>query len=380
MKSGDTSTFNTERYTRSVSEMKERGEGVHDKGREVFRRTKRMDPLVDVKGKLRLSHNSFKKSDDGKAILVNGIALPIFSSFDGTGSMGEMAGIAHGAIGEIMAMLGGIRGRYNPQLSSSVVQDVVDTHPVFQMAQFETDERVAEQIRLLIPDHGGADSTEDYQLSLAYLMLAVDTDIYNFYGLKGYAFIVGDEIGREKVTASDVKEYLGHKLQKDMTTKAVAKEVLKKWHLFYIVVGNERGTGSWWTDKLGKGRVVYCLDPHKLAEVQAALVYVTETDQPTEEGLFEFLKAGGGNKKATKALAKEVWSWIVEAGVEFGAQTKLAGYNDIPLPGAVFEHYRHQWPVGHAKFAENYIPDEPAASEPTASSPKSEKPNWDKWG
>lgn len=384
MKSGDTSTFNTERYTRSVEDMKARKEEVHDKGREIYRKTKRMDPLVDVKNKMRLSHNSFKKVGD-KAILVNGIALPIYSAFDGTGSMGEMAGIAHGAMGDIMAMLNGIRHRYNPQLATSVVQDVQDEHPVLQMSQFETDERVAEQIRLLIPDHDGGDGTEDYQLALAYLMLAVDTDINNFYGLKGYGFIVGDQIGRDTVpnksdyADDDVLKFLGVKMQSKMKTKAVAKEVLKKWHMFYIAVGRGGHVVDWWLDKLGAGRVVVCPDPHKLAEVQAALVYATETEQPTPEGLFEFLKAGGSNKKVTKKVADEVWSWIVEAGVEFGAQTKLAGYADIPLPGAEFEHFRHQWPVGHARFAENVIPVEPEVVVPTGSSPKSEKPNWEAW-
>lgn len=375
MKPGDTAHFDTERYTRTRDAMAARSEEVHAKGREIYRKTGHMDPLVDVKGKLRLSHNSFKKDGD-KAILVNGIALPVWSGFDGTGSMGEMAGIAHAAMGEIMAMLNGVRHRYNPQLSTSVVQDVCDPHPVFQMSQFETDERVAEQIRLLIPDGGGGDSTEDYQLALAYLMLAVDADINNFYGLKGYGFIVGDEIGRERVEAELVLERLGHKLQKSMTTKAVAKEVLKKWHLFYIVVGNDHGTSDWWLDKLGAGRVVMCPEPHLLAEVQAALVYATETDQPTKEGLFEFLSAGGSNKKVTKKVANEVWSWIEEAKVPFGAQTKLSGYADIPMPGAVFEHYRHQWPVGHPKFVENVIPVEPAVSDPSASGAKREKPDW----
>ena len=379
MKSGDTSTFNTERYTRTVSEMKSRGEEVHTKGREIYRKTKRMDPLVDVKGTLRLSHNSFKKSDDGKAILVNGVALPIWSAFDATGSMGELAGIAHAAMGNIMAMLNGIRYCYNPQLSSSVIQDVGDEHPVYQMAQFETDERVAEQIRLLIPDGDGGDSTEDYQLALAYLMLAVDTDIFNFYNLKGYGFVVGDEIGRTSATVDDVKQHLGHTLQKSMTTKAVAKEVLKKWHLFYILVKGSSGTRSWWLDKLGAGRVVVCDNPSLLAEVQAGLVYVTETEQPTVEGLYEFLKAGGSNKKATKKIAEEIWGWITEAGVEFGAQTKLAGYADIPLPGAVFEHYRHQWPVGHARFAENVVPVEPAVVDPSTHGPKSERVDWNKF-
>lgn len=151
--------------------------------------------------------------------------------------------------------------------------------------------------------------------------------------------------------------------------------------MFYVHVGSGGGGShdfatDWWQDKLGSGRVVVVPDPDLLAEVQAGLIYATETAEPTEAGLFEFLAAGGSNKKATKKVADEVWGWIAEAGVPFGAQTKLPGYADIPLPGAVFTHYRHQWPEGHSRYAENVIPAEPAVADPSPDAPKSEKPDW----
>lgn len=378
MKTGDTATFDTKRFEETVEAMRSRGEEVHTKGREVYRRTGRLDPLVDVKGKLRLSHNSMKK-DGEKAILTNGIALPIWSGFDGTGSMGHLAGVAHDAQANIHAMLGGIRHRYNPQLATSVLQDVDDEHGPFQMSQFEGDERSAEQIRLLIPDLNGGDPIEDYQLGLAYLALAVDTDIYNFYGLKGYGMIIGDEIGRENVTVEEVEQFLGQKLQSTMSTKAVAKLLWPKWHLFYLHIVNgstERDEMTrWWDDKLEKGHTVVVSNEKLLAEVQAALIYVTETLEPTEEGLFEFLSAGGSNKKISKESSKEIWGYIVEAGVPFGAQVKLPGYADIPMPGSVFEYYRHQWPVGHPKFDQNRIPTDPEVIDPS-SAPKKEKIKW----
>jgi hypothetical protein len=380
MRPGDTATFDTKRFEKSVEEMRSRGEEVHAKGREVFRRTGRLDRLVNVHGALRLSHNSMTKDGD-KAVLKNGIALPVWSGFDGTGSMGHLAGVAHNAMGEINSMLDGIRDRYNPQLATSVLQDVDDMHDPFQMSQFEGDQRVAEQIRLLIPDHDGGDAIEDYQLGLAFLALATHTDIHNFYGLKGYGMVVGDQIGRERVTVEDVDHFLGHKLQGTMTTKAVARQLWSKWHLFYlhIVDGSTRRDEQtrWWDDKLEKGHTVVVPNENLLAESQAALIYVTETLDPTEDGLFEFLSAAGANKKITKADAKEIWGWIIEAGVPFGAQAKLPGYSDIPMPGAVFAHYRHQWPIDHPKAAENVIPVEPAVADISAGAPKSEKIGWD---
>lgn len=363
MRPGDTAKFNTVKYNSTVDDMKKRGEAVHDKGREIYARTGNLDPLIDITGKNRVARNAMSSEGD-KAVLTLGITLPIWTGFDGTGSMAENSSRAHAAQGNIHAMLNAIRKRYNPQLSASVIQDVSDTHSPFQMTQFEGDERIAEQLRLLIPDGAGGDAIEDYQLSLAYLMLATDTDIVNFYGLKGYGFIVGDQIGRENVTKEEVKAYLGHTLQNTMTTKAVVELLLPKWHMYYIHVGSGGRGGSedfateWWKDKFGVGHVVIAHDPNLIAEVQCALIYVTETEQPTEEGLHDFLTDNGSNKSITKDNSKKIWSWIVETGVEFGAQTKFPGYGDIPMPGDVFEHYRHQWPIDHPLFSKNVIPAE----------------------
>ncbi len=389
MRSGDTASFNTAKYERTVREMRERSEGVHDKGREIYRRTGHMDPLVEVKGRTRVSRNSMTK-DGEKAILTNGPALAVWAVFDGTGSMGHLAGMAHAALGELNAMLAGIRGRYNPQIATGVVQDVCDTHPPLQFSQFESDERIAEQIRLLIPDGGGGDSTEDYQLALIYALMSIQTDINNFYGLKGYGLIVGDEIGRDDIPNSssfsdnDVSDFLGLKLQGKTTTKAVAKQLLTKWHLFYVHVathgaGRDEST-RWWDKKLGSGRTILVPDPDLLAEVQAGLIYVTETKQPDANGLYEFLSAGGSNKKITKVNASEIWSWFTEANVPFGAQVALPGYADLPKPGDIFTHYRHQWPEGHARYTENVIPEEPAASDPTSPAPKAGKTDWSRFG
>ena len=367
----DTATFNTKTYRDTVATMRARRERVHDAGERVYRETGRLDPNVDIHGNRRLSRNSMVRDGD-HFILKNGIALPIFSGFDGTGSMGGNVAKAFEAIPVIDTMLAGIRHRYNTQIASAVVQDVVDTHPVFQMSQFESDIRIAEQIRLLVPDHGGGDETEDYDLCPTFLWLATQTDISDFYGLKGYAMIVGDQIGRGTVTAEGVKEYLGHTLQtRSMATKAICQALLPKWHIFYVHVGSGGGGSrdfatDWWTDKLGQGRGLIVPDPDLLAEVQAGLIYTTETLDPTESGMIEFLLSGGANKRITEREAREVWKWIKDAGIPFGAQAKLPGYNEIPKPGDVFAHLRHAWPEGHPRASENVTPTETGEGEVAA--------------
>jgi hypothetical protein len=340
--------------------MRSRRERVHDLGEQVLRETGTLHPDVDIRGgKIRQSHNALipSESGDGTVVLVNGPAWPLLSMFDGTASMGENVGRAHTAAGAVDAMLGNIRGLgFNTQLAAGVVQDVGDHYPVVQMTQYESDNRRAEQLRLLLPANAGGDAPEDYDLALAHLMLGLDLDIWR-YGLRGYAFIVGDQLGRGFVTPSDVRHHLGHTIQSQMTTEAICKALRPKLHLFFLQV-DSRGPGGynsishWWLEKLGLGRVI--ITPHQfLAEVQAGLAYVTETLRPTQDGLSRFLQVEGANTTLSQRNIHEIWQCLQAAQEHFGSQARLTGYNDLPKPGDVFVHYRDPWPIGHPRFSEN---------------------------
>jgi hypothetical protein len=345
-RASDVSKFSTTKYEETVREMKKKGEKVGDKGRQVYDKTGKLDQMVNVSGVNRLSRNAFSKNENGTYTLVNGIKVPIVFMVDGTGSMGENVEKAFYAMKEIYAMLGSIK-RYQLDLSFSVVQDVGDSHPVFQMSQFESDSRAADQVTMLIPDKDGGDAIEDYEFGLWYLDNAVETDIIR-YGLKGYFFLVADQIGRGTIYKDDVKQHLDHSMQANsISTKNICNSLIEKWNFFYINVGGSSSTTEWWSKKIGQERVIEIDDPDLLAEVQAALVYISENLEPTKDGLEEFLFASGGNKKVTKNDVNTIWGWLQTAESLFGAQAKAAGYNNIPMPGDVFKDIRDVWPVGH---------------------------------
>jgi|GEM_PF-1961926 len=364
----DVAAFSPDRYEETVREMAARREKVADKGERVYRETGQLDPLVNIFGATRVSRNALLPEGD-KFRLVHGPKLPILLATDGTGSMGENVEKAFYAMKSMNAMLQGVRDRYQTDHSFAVMQDVGDSHPVFQMAQFESDERMAEHVRLLIPDHNGGDATEDYDIGLCFVRNWVETDIVR-YGLKGYFSIVADQIGRGEVYPDDVKRHLGHEIQAAISTRALCRELLKSWHLFYCrVAGNDiysDRTARWWTERLGPGRVIMVPNPDLLAEVQAGLVYVTETANPTQSGLTEFLLAGGSNSRISQRDTREVWSWLAVAEQHFGAQAKLPGFIDIPKPGDLFSHYRHAWPIDHPRASENVTPGETPTLTPTS--------------
>jgi hypothetical protein len=305
----------------------------------------------------------------GTFVLVNGIALPILNMFDGTGSTAMWLEDFFHAAEKQYKMLDGARTRYNTQLASSVVQDVCDSSPVVQISQFESDERSAEQVRLLQPDSGGGDAPEDYDLGLV-MGLFLYADIWTFYGLKGYFTLTADEIGRGLVTKRDVKSLLGQSLDQlqmgdRVSTADICHQLLDKWHFFLLQVPSGGGrilphTTNWWSDVVDPSRVLKVSDPRLLAEVRAGLVYVTEALNPSPEGLVEFLR-NDADQQQFQMNAHDldtVWRILETAEQHFSAQAKLPEYQDIPRPGDIFAHYRHAWPIGHPRESENVIPPE----------------------
>lgn len=349
-RSKDVATFDGEAFESTVRLMRASGEDAHEKGQQIFEATGRLDPMVDVFEAQRVSRNAMIKDGD-LFRLVHGPKLAILFALDGTGSMGKEVGKALYAMGRMNGLLEGLRRICQTDLSYMVVQDVCDLHPPVQMAQFESDQRIAEHIRLLIPDKGGGDEIEDYDLGVAFVDLAVETDIYGHYGLKGHFQIVADEVGRGMVYPHDVERYLGHSLQSSVSTEEICHHLLEKWHLFYIQVLSKSHATRWWTERLGEGRVVPCSNTDLLAELQAGLVYVVETKGSTQEGLLEFLSTGGA--KIGQSEASQLWRQLQVAERHFGAQTELAGYGDLPGSNTLFVDYRDPWPIGHRKFPEN---------------------------
>lgn len=366
----DVRTFDAEAYRGTVEHMRSRGEDVHAKGREVLEATGSLHPNVSIQGvKPRGSHNAMVPGDEpGIYVLPNGISLPVLSMFDGTGSTAHWVRDFFHAAERQYRRLDGVRSRYNPQLASAVVQDVYNVRmhglPVVQVSQFEGDERSADQVRLLQPASMGNDTTtEDYDLGLYYATL-ITGDLWEFYGLRGYYTLTLDEIGRGFVTAEGVREFLGQPVDMArMETADICQRLLEHWNLFILQVPSGGTnmipyTREWWTERVGGSRVIQVEDPRLLADVRAALVYVTEAVNPTQQGLELFLRSDDPKNAIDAADVSRIWRSIQVAGELFSVQANLPGYNAIPRPGDKFRHFRHAWPIGHPRESENITPAE----------------------
>ena len=335
-------------YGARAAEVKRTGGTATYVGEQNVRSGKGLDSLVapNERGVVRLAMNLMVPEGD-KFNLKFGAAMPVKTGIDTTGSMGSNVDIAFRVQPKVQNLLvqgsNAVLKRYHTQMATGVIQDVGDTFP-YQVSQFEPDNEVERQMGLLAPQRGGGDAPEEYQLdifSTAYLTRSSITE----YGLRGYHFMVGDEQGRDNIERELVGRVFGGEalekagISKMPTTKQAANALLKKWHAFFLQVDRDSRVTSWWTEVLGKDRIVVLPRTEDLAEVQAVIIGLTEGVLNLQSA-FAFLEEA----KVSPTNAAR----IVEAcsNVPRGLQRTFPNFEKIPLAGSVFASRDDIWPIG----------------------------------
>lgn len=312
---------------------------------------KGLDSLVDPKerGVVRGSNNLLVP--DGKEFILKfGVAMPVETDIDTTGSMGRNVDIAFKVQPKVQNLLiqgeGAVLKRYHAQLATGVIQDKSDQF-AYQRSMFEPDNEVERQMGLLVPERQGGDAPEEYQLALfaaAYLSKTSITE----YGLRGYYNIVGDVIGRDSFNEALLSRVFGEDYKSKAiglpkgrlpTVKEAAERALEKWHLFFLQVGNDTYTVKWWADLIGEERVVRLPRTELLADVQAAIIGMTE-------GLYDPQSAAKALKKYSD-LSEADANKVATAceGIPMGLQKSFENFSKIPMAGARFKSRDDIWPM-----------------------------------
>ncbi|KKS37064.1 MAG: hypothetical protein A3G49_00675 [Candidatus Sungbacteria bacterium RIFCSPLOWO2_12_FULL_41_11] len=335
-------------YRSSKSEADKRGSSTF-RGEERAQRGEGLDPLVDPAkyGAVREARNLLVP-DGEEFVLKFGVAMPVESDLDTTGSMSGNVDIAFRVLPKVQNLLvQGTRAvlrRYHTQIATGVIQDQGDTFP-YQRSQFEPDNEVERQMGILVPERGGGDAPEEYQLSLFAAAYLSQTDIRK-YGLKGYYFIVGDELGRDRLDRRLLQQVFGASVfekafgpnpsQSLPSIAEVAKKALEDWHVFFLQVGANEDTVKWWTKLLGRERVIRLPKTEDLAEVQACVIGLTE-GVISIETLSDALSANRASE--AERIARAV------AGIPVGLQATYPNFTNIPSIGARFRSRNDIWPM-----------------------------------
>ncbi|MFA6458966.1 MAG: hypothetical protein WCV79_01030 [Candidatus Paceibacterota bacterium] len=344
---------------RSVSD--EGGSATH-RGEQRHREGRGLDPLVDPKGfdVIRHSRNRFEKTGEHYVLTVAQAILKE-TRFDTTGSMGNNVQLAFEALPRSYHLLKEISnaplGRYDLQIINSIFGDVQDSY-VLCRSQAEMDEKIAEQLRLMVPQSAGGDSDEDPQYGLfgaAYLTAASIVKV----GLKTYDFTVTDARGRSRLDSETLVRVFGenvfdrvkdngYQIKKgDLpTTKDVVRDLLKIAHAFLIQVGSESQVNRFWIDIYGRDRVIVIPDVRYLPEVESAIVGLTE-GTVNLQSIEDFLvKEAQISATVANTIRRAV------AGIPIGAQAALPNFMKIPFKGAKFANKTDAWPIGYSESGE----------------------------
>lgn len=189
-------------------------------------------------------------------------AVPIAVIFDVTGSMHHLPGVIQGALPELFGMLQ-LKGYVeHPQILFGAVGDAFSDRVPLQVGQFESDNRMDEQLgNIFLEGNGGGQGSESYDLALYFMARHTATDQWDKRGKKGYLVMIGDEFPYPQVTAAHVRKLIGDDLDENISIEKIVEEVLAKWDVTFIVPEG-RNVDNRWRELFG-AEGVYVLDEMK---------------------------------------------------------------------------------------------------------------------
>lgn len=191
---------------------------------------------------------------------------------DSTGSMGSVPRTMQTKLAGLFGLL--LRKGYveDPQISISCYGDAFIDRVPLQFSQFESDNRIDDNLdKLFIEGGGGGNSGETASLAWYYAIHHTVTDAWEKRGKKGYMFIIADEVPLE-ITAEQVKENIGD-LQPlgSLKTADLAEALQEKWEVFVLLIDNYsakvQNSEKVYTELFGRRNVLIVEDPNNITEI-----------------------------------------------------------------------------------------------------------------
>jgi len=346
-------TFSREAYGSTKKKIDDADGDTSFAGRQHIRETKKLHPLVDPAG-YELIRKSWPRytGEEGSLVLKQGLPMLVENLFDTTGSMGSNVRLAFDSLPLQYDLLTkgsmAVLGRYDTQIINAIFGDVVDNY-ILSRTQAEMDEKIAEQLTLMVPEGNGGDEAEDPEYGLFAAAFLTDAFIIR-YGLKPYHFMTTDAPSHGRIDKVNLVRVFGetvfdrvreneHKLEEQQlpTTAEIVTELQKRAHAFAIIV-DDQSSAQYWREFYGKKYVVVIDSTEYLPHVEAAVIGLTEGILDLQS-LPQYLTDIGCNQSVAREIQRAV------AGIPLGAQTLLPNFYEIPKKGSVFAKKHDLWPT-----------------------------------
>ncbi|WP_214103980.1 hypothetical protein [Acrocarpospora catenulata] len=178
------------------------------------------------------------------------LAIAVF--FDVTGSMQLVPRELQARLPRLLGTIS--RHIKDPQILFGAIGDATCDRAPLQIGQFESDNRMDEDLRrILLEGGGGGNLTESYELAFYFLARHTQLDCLRKRGVRGIAFVIGDETAYPAVKADEVAHIFGESLQQDIRLESILHEAMASWDINFIIPGgtshgrNQIVTGFWRT-------------------------------------------------------------------------------------------------------------------------------------
>ncbi|MEU3628624.1 hypothetical protein BS329_17565 [Amycolatopsis coloradensis] len=260
-------------------------------------------------------------------------STPIAVLFDVTGSMRRVPRIMQGKLGKLHGLLKRRGYLADPQVLFGAIGDADSDRVPLQIGQFESDNRMDEQLRtIFLEGGGGGQKSESYELAAYFMARHVVTDAWRNRGRKGYLFIIGDELNKPALEARHLRRVLGDDVREDIDPASVYRELARKWHVYFVLPNqssyyNDPEIGEHWSGLLGQN-FLKLDDPGAVCELIAATIGLEEQVVDVDRALADLADVGSvaESRAVGKALAKLGTRTVVTSAVP-----EPAGPDDVVL-------------------------------------------------
>jgi hypothetical protein len=236
----------------------------------------------------------------------------IIIALDVSGSMGRVVRAIHQDLPQLFKLLLGREYIPHPQILFSAFAHAAMNQVPLQVGQFESDNRMDENLENMIIGGrlaGGGEPGESSELMFYLAARHTSIDCWEKRQHKGYLFIITDEeAGGQVVKKDEVSRFIGSQLKENVPLDQMIVEAGEKYHIFVVIPAGAMGGGSrsvseFWKSALGPQRVIQLNDPEYVSEVIALTIGLTERTITLEDGL-DHLRADSTPKAKLNAIAK----------------------------------------------------------------------------
>lgn len=224
-------------------------------------------------------------------------STPIAVFFDVTGSMGSVPRQMQAELAKLHGLLQRKGYVEDPQVLFGAIGDADTDRVPLQVGQFESDNRMDEQLRsIFLEGNGGGQMSESYELAAYVMARHTVTDAWEKRGRKGYLFVIGDEMCKPRLEARHVRRVLGDDVRGDLDTAALWREVEERWEVFFVLPRqtahyDDPRVNDHWARLLGE-RLLRLDDPMAVCDLIALTVGLMEDAIDLDEGLADLQDVG----------------------------------------------------------------------------------------